>query len=154
MPTKSGSRSPQETAFIKQYVATGDGRYAADQAGYAHPAVAASKALARPAIQEAIREEQLARLHNELLPLATKAVERLLTDPKTPAGAQVQAAKLVFDRTLGATDDGKGKPIEQWSGAELEKALEVLKRERDERAAPMIDVTPRAVDQPESDVFG
>lgn len=124
---------------MKEYAATGHAQYAATQAGYARPSAAASQALARPAIQAAIREEQAARLNNELLPLAVRAIERLLLDPKTPAGATVQAAKLVMDRTLGDTGAAGGKEPHEMTGEELARALDRLRREAADRAKPMIE---------------
>jgi hypothetical protein len=158
MPTKRGTLTPQERKLAAVYAGTGDGTYAATKAGYAHPTVAASKALARPAVQAAIREEQTAKLNNELLPLAVRAIERLLLDPRTPAGATVQAAKLVMDRTLGDTGAAGGKEPHEMTGEELARALDRLRQEAAERAKPVIEgvavqVEPGAPDVAASGVF-
>ena len=128
--------------FIKEYAVTGNGTYAATRAGYAQPAARAADALKRPEIVEAVRREQITRLNNELLPLAVQAVERLLLDAKTPAGAVVQAAKLVFDRTLGAQDGGQRKDPSEMTGEELQQAIEQLRREAAERARPILEAEP------------
>lgn len=158
MPKKGGKATPQERRFVKEYAATGHAQFAAAQAGYARPSAAASQALARPAIQAAIREEQTARLNNELLPLAVRAIERLLLDPKTPAGATVQAAKLVMDRTLGDTSAAGGKEPHEMTGEELARALDRLRQEASERSKPVIEVVavqvePGAPDVAASGVF-
>ena len=92
MPLKNGHLTPQERVFADAYAQTGDGTYAATKAGYRHPPQNAAKLLQRPAVAAAVTEQAQAVLENEILPLATAAHRRLLTDQRTPAGATISAA--------------------------------------------------------------
>ncbi len=140
MPKKDGRLTPQEKRFAEAYAITGDMRTAAGRAGYRVDCGSGSKALQRPEVQDEIRRIQVARLNNTLLPLAVGALERLLTDAKTPAGAVVQAAKLVLDKTgVGVDLDGAEKAPHEMTGEELSQALARLRREAAERAKPIID---------------
>jgi phage terminase small subunit len=137
MPNKRGVQTPQERKFIATLSESGDPHGAAKAAGYAYPAQSAHHLMQRPAIQAEMVRVQLERLANKLLPLAVNAIERLLTDARTPAGAVVQAAKLVMDRTLGESDGGKAP--HEMNGDELARALDSLRREAADRARPVID---------------
>lgn len=141
MPKKDGKATHQERAFIAAYVDIGDARAAADRVGYAHSR-AGYAVLARPEVQEAVRVAQAARLAQDILPKAVAAIERVLTDPKMPAGAVVQAAKLVLDRCLGDGKDGQNKAVHEMTGDELSRAIDHLRREAAARAAPVIDLDP------------
>lgn len=139
MPKKGGTLTPQERAFIEDYSKHGNAQLAARNAGFAQPRSAGYKALQRPAINAEITRQQAARLNNELLPLAIQAIERLLVDKKTPAGAVVQAAKLVMDRTLGPQDGPENKAPHEMTGEELARQLDRLRSEAAARAKPVIE---------------
>lgn len=150
MPRPKGqSISPQERVFAKELAVTGDKRYAAQEAGYQYPAQAAHKLLAREPVQAEIARQQVARLFNEALPAAVECLIGLIRNDRAPAGARVQAAKVVMDRTLG-NDAAKGaKEAHELTGEELARAIADLEREAANRAQ---DVTPaKAI---ESSVFG
>lgn len=146
MPIKSGTKTPQERAFLAHLPESTTPRHAAAAAGYANPSVSAHQLMQRPAIYAEAVQVQLERMHKTLLPLAVNAIERLLTDTRTPAGAVVQAAKLVMDRTLGESDSTKAP--HEMNGDELARALDSLRREAADRARPVIDVAPIAQPAP------
>lgn len=152
MPLKSGNLTPQERVFSAAFASTEDKNYAGFAAGYSNPEVAAHKALARPRVLQEIARIQTERLHSELLPAAVEALHRILTNAKAPAGAQVQAAKLVFDRTLGA-QDLEGKQPHEMTGEELARALDILRKQAETQARPVIDAEFSEIAQSPPDVF-
>lgn len=141
MPLKSGALTPQEKAFIESYVVVCDAQEAAKEAGYAQPRSQGYQVLQRPHIQSEITKIQQERIANTLLPLAVNAIERLLISEKTPAGAVVQAAKLVMDRVLGESGADSKEPHEM-TGDELANALAKLRQEAANRAKPVIEHEP------------
>lgn len=140
MPVKGGTTTPQERKFIERYALHGDAQKASIESGY-RQASTGYKVLQRPAVNAEIVKAQQERLNNHLLPLAINALERLLTDKKTPAGAVVQASKLVLDKTLGG-DNPEGKAPHEMTGDELQRALDRLRQEAAARAKPVIDAQP------------
>ncbi len=147
MPYKNGTNTPQEKAFIVAMAATGDPVESARRAGYAHPGARAHDLMNRPKIGAEVAKMQMERITGELLPLAVDALKRLLINPKTPAGAVVQAAKVVMDRSFG--EDGKdGKAPHEMTGDELARALDRLRHEAVDRARPVIEGTTSAQPAP------
>lgn len=118
---------------------TGDPTYSAAKAGYSTPQPRGSEVLARPKVQAEIARLQMARLFDEVLPIAVEQHKALLLNPLTPAGAKVQAIKLAYDRTLGRDDAAGGKDPSEMNGDELAEAIERLYRERSARAKPIIE---------------
>jgi hypothetical protein len=137
MPLKNGMITPQENMYVQAVVRTGDPVQAAKEAGYKHPAQRAHDIAQRPAIQAEISRVQQERLFNEILPLAVEAHKQLLLDPRTPAGAKVQAVKLAYDRTMGSDEKAQKEPHEM-SAAELATMLDKLKREASDRSKPAV----------------
>ena len=121
MPDKKGRFTPQERVFISAMAATGDHRYAAEKAGYRYPNNAGPQKAQDPAVQAAVLREQTARVTNELLPLAVDATRDVLQNG--PAGARVQAAKLVFDYTIGRDGAGGDRGLGDMSAADIAKEL-------------------------------
>ena len=153
MPNKKGVLTPQERAFTQAYADTADAQYSGAIAGYSQPDAQSYTVLARPKIQAEIVRIQQERMTNELLPLALDAIHRLLTDKKTPAGAQVQAAKLVMDRSFGVQDaSDKAKQPHEMTGDELARQLDRLRHEAAVRSGKIIDVTPEPA-KAEPDIF-
>ena len=144
MPLKNGRMNPQERTFATTFAETGNAVYAAKQAGYAHPHQRAASNLAKPAVQAEIRAQQLARLNNELLPLALDNIEAILKNPKASERGKIMAAKIVIDRTAGASDALGGKEPHEMSGDELQAAIDRLRREASDRAKPVqvVDLEP------------
>lgn len=155
MPIKGGKQTTNERAFARHYALTGDRNYAATKAGYAAPAVAASQALQRPAVQAEIARQQQELLFSKALPAAVKCLIDIAGDVKAPAGARVQASKVILDRTLGLDEALKGKEPHEMTPEELAKAIDALERVAAERARQVtpsttIDEAPAA---PEMGVF-
>lgn len=131
--------------------ATGDATYSARQAGYAHPQPRGSELLAKPKMQAEIRAQQLARLHNDLLPLAINTLQTALTDAVVPWGSKMVAAKIVLDRVYAPGEAGAGKDPAEMTGDELQAAIDRLRREASERAKPIVEIEESI---PKSDAFG
>ncbi len=129
---------------------TGNRRYAERQANYKANG-AAALVMARPAIQAAIRDREMAVLHNELLPLANLAVRRALTEDSVPWGAKMKAVDIVHKRVFGESEGSAGKSPSEMSPDELGQALDKLKRELSDRSTIVIDAAP---EQAETGVFG
>ena len=126
MPIKTGAFTPRERKLVEVYAVTGDQRYSAQKAGFAGQSGAAM-ALQRPAIQEEIRRVQMERLFQDVLPLAVRQHLALLEDPKTPAGAKVQAIKLAYDRTLGSQEGAESKAPHEMTADEIQRELTASK---------------------------
>lgn len=146
MPTKNGTKTPQERAFVETYARTGDPMYSASEAGYAFPNPQAYQVLARPKIQADIARTQMEILQNEILPLAIRVHKELLEDKATPAGAKATLVKLAYDRAFGP--EGSDKQPHEMTPAELAKAIDVLSAMAAEKAKPVIEAE---VIKPQSD---
>lgn len=142
LPLKSGKQTGRERVFVERMAATNDKRYAAEAAGWAFPAIAANKALARPAIAAEIRAAQLARLNNELLPLAINVLQDVLTSTTSTERGKIMAAKIVIDKTTGADEAAEAKEPHEMTADELQRRIDQLRREAAERARPVLDVEP------------
>jgi len=143
LPIKNGTLTPREKAFSDAMARTQDQTYAATKAGLAHPRVAGSQLMARPAVRAEVTRKVTDLLFNELLPLAYEAHKKLLTDAAVPAGARGQAVKLAYDRTLGAVEGaGAEKEPSEMSYDELQASIARLRQEQDNRAEGAKDVTP------------
>ena len=125
MPIKSGSLTPQETAFVEALAASGDPGLAFKAAGYRGKQNLPSL-MKRPGIQAAVIETQRARLVNEALPCAVATILEIMRNPKAPAAARVQAAKLTFDRVLPSHADPGGKEPHEMTPEELAAAIDKL----------------------------
>lgn len=134
MPLKSGKMTKPEKAFSAHYASTGNATYSAAAAGYSSPQPRSSELLQRPAVQEEIRRQQVARLFQEALPAAVQCLVSIMTDAKAPAGARVQASKVVLDRTLGDKEEGQRKEPHEMSADEIAKAIDELERVAASRA--------------------
>lgn len=132
----------QQQVFVERYVATGDGKYAAEKAGYASPAPRASQNLANPAVQAEIRRRELARLFQEALPAAVQCLISVMTDAKAPAGARVSASKVVLDRTIGEPDSGDTKEPHEMTSEELAARIKQLEDVAASRAT-LVDMQPQ-----------
>lgn len=147
MPTKSGKVTRQETAFATVYVATGDAKYSAHAAGYAQPGRDAGRNMQKAGVLAEIARQQTQRLFEEALPAAVGCLVEIITNSKAPAGARVQASKIVMDRTLGEDAAGQSKEPHEMTAEEIAKRIDELERVASARAKP---VEPA----PEGDVFG
>lgn len=125
MPIKSGALTPQEQTFVEALASSGDAAYAFKTAGY-KGARNLSIVMKRPAIQAAVVEAQRARLVNEALPTAVATVLEIMRNPKAPAAARVQAAKLTFDRVLPSQAEAGAKEPHEMTPEELAAAIDKL----------------------------
>jgi hypothetical protein len=135
MPLKSGRLTVSERGVAEQVALTGSPAAAAAKLGMSASGVRA--ALTRPAVQAEIAKKQQELLFSDILPLAVAAHKRILSDPRTPAGAVVQAVKLAYDRTLGSEDAGRAKEPHEMTPEELAQAIGLLERVASERAKPV-----------------
>lgn len=142
MPIKGGKLTPQERTFAKHLGATGDKTYAATKAGYSVPGVQGFQVAARPAVAEEAQRQALARLHNEVLPLAVERHLALLTDKRTKGPTLTKAIDLAYKYGLNAEHAAKSKEPHEMSAEELATAIDALKRAAADRARPIIDVEP------------
>lgn len=143
MPLKNGHFTPLERRFIDAMVRFGDAPAAAWRAGVSGPMTAGYTMLAKPAIRAEVARQAEERLFTEGLPKALEAHMRLLDDRATPAGARVQAIKLVYDRTLGSGDDeGAEKEPSDMSAGELQRSIARLNAELEGRPLTARDITP------------
>lgn len=138
MPDKLGRLTGQEKGFAAAMAATGDKVYSALKAGYKHPSVVGHEVAKRPAVQAEVVALQTAILFEQGLPLAVRTHIAILEDPKTPAGAKVQAVKLMYDRTLGVENQADRKEPHEMSADELAREIDRLKREVSDRAKPAV----------------
>jgi hypothetical protein len=142
VPLKNGKLTRHERAFVGHMARTSDKEYAAHKAGLAFPEVAGYKMMAKPAVKNAVMAEAERILRDELLPLALETHKRLLSDKATPAGAQVTAVKLAYDRTLGVDDGKQAKEPSEMTYDELQASIEDLRAAQDAIAGQAVDVTP------------
>lgn len=110
----------RERLFAKAYAETGDAMYAGSKASYGVTSGAASKALARPAVQEAI-EAFRAKLIERLLPLAEKRLVRILEKSKSDTAAVSAIDKVFKAVSLYAprSDGNDQRELHEMSHAEL-----------------------------------
>lgn len=155
MPLKSGNMTRQERKFAEVYAVTGHQDFAARRAGYANPSGGAL-AIQRPAVQAEIRRVQTERLFSEALPAAVNCLVSIVSDERFPAGARVQASKVILDRTLGAEGVGEAKAPHEMTPDELQAslaktrlALAALESAKADQARPIIEA--KAVEA--SDIF-
>ena len=143
MPLKSGKLTNRERAFVGRCVEAGDPVAAARAVGYAQPAAAANQLMARPAVAEEVRKREAERITNDLLPLAVERVERVLRDDKAEYRHVLAAAKLVWDRALGAENGQIQKEPHEMTADELAARITRLRQRQAELAGAAIDVTPQ-----------
>ena len=156
MPIKGGRRTDKEALFIGHLASTGDHKFAAMKAGYLDPAVQGWQKAHNPAIIEATRKAQVARLNNELLPLSLDILGEILSG-KTASGVangasnrdKLTAAQIVLKYSLGGKDDGEAKEPSEMTPAELQARIDSLRRAQADRAKLVIEATP----DPETGVF-
>lgn len=153
MPDLKGRLTDQEKKYVEVVARTGDPRLAAKEAGYKAPHVSAYQKLANPTILAEVQRIQTEKLVTELAPIALATLTDIMTSKTAPAGARVQAAKVVLDKggigVKGADADGK-EPHEM-SGDELAQAIQRLTSEVEERRRPTIEAVATPV--PEASIF-
>lgn len=134
MQGRSEAAAVKEKVFIQAMAATGDSLYSARQAGYAQPARDASRTLSKPHVQAEIARVQIERLFTVALPAAIDCLVSIIRNERAPAGARVQASKVVLDRTLGTDDPLKAREPHEMSADEIAGEIEKLTRMAADRA--------------------
>lgn len=92
-------------------------------------------------VRRVIQNESRRRIEERLLPLTHWALERILSDPKTPGAAVVAASKLVWETVgitktvLGVGETGQDKELHEMTIEEMERELGRLRDMADRRIA-------------------
>ena len=134
MPRKDGQMTYKEQRIAEVMAETGNRKFAAFVTNTPYGSGQVDKIVNKPAVQEEIRRQQVAKLFQEALPAAVTCLVSIMTDAKASAGARVQASKVVLDRTLGDKDEGQRKEPHEMSAEEIAKAIDELERVAFERA--------------------
>lgn len=154
MPRIRDGLTHRQKLAVGAYARTSDTKYASSVAGFGERSGAASKAINSPEGRAEIARIQTDILYNEILPLALAKHIELLSNPKTPAGAAVQAIKLAYDRTLGSQEGAQTKELHEMSAADIAAALTQLRA----AATSIVDVEANPIDDAkpldETDIFG
>jgi hypothetical protein len=150
MPIKGGGLTAQERVVVERFAATGDKGYAMEKAGYAHVGANTARVFNRPAVQESIKRQQLARLNNELLPLALDTISTILSNAKATDSNKLTAAGLVMKYSVGASGEGEAKEPHEMSAEELQAQIARLRNEAAERARPVLDVEASTIGESDS----
>ena len=138
MPLKSGRLTAGERGVAREMALHGSPEAAAMKTGLTASGVRAI--MRRPEVHAEIARQQQEMLFRDILPLAVAAHKRLLTDPRTPAGAVAQAVKLAYDRTLGSDEGARSKEPHEMTPEELAEAIATLSRIASERAKLVIEI--------------
>ena len=86
-------------------------------------------------------------MNNELLPAAVDLLHKVLTDDKENTRNRIAAAKIVIDRTLGATDGANAaKELHEMTAEEIAAQLDQLRNMQREKAEGARDVTPDQIE--------
>lgn len=150
MPDIKGRMTAQEHEFIAAMVRSGDPLYSAEQAGYAQPASAASKALRRPEIVAAIHAQARARVQGEGAAVAARVLIEIANDDTAPKAPRVAAARTLAEMTQlgGAGAGGLDKPLSEMTRAELVEARQRAVAYLAELDAPVIEATALPAPEP------
>lgn len=138
MPLQDGRMTRKEQDFALEYSRHGDRRAAELKAGYASGE--GYVVLARPEIQRMVVAQQTARLTTDALPLAVGTLIDIMGNSKAPAGARVQAAKVVIDRAMPLHEDGRPKELHEMTPDEIAAAISRLESTAAALAKPVQDV--------------
>lgn len=141
--------------FAEVYATTGSSLHAARMAGYSHPEGNCGKILAKPIVQQTVRQIQERRILNDLMPAALNLLERAIADETWKPEVRLKAAAEVrqwYGQVTG--NSGQDKAPEDMSPDELAARIATLRARQAQLAdgAKVIDATPIAPG--DSDVFG
>ena len=150
VPLKTGELTRQERLAAQAYAETGDKGHAQRMAGYSH-ITTTHAVLSRPQVQAEVVRIQQQILLTEGLPLAVRAHLDLLS-AKTPAGARVQAVKLMYDRVLGDKDGSSDKDPAQMTRAEMLEEYARLTREAADQAK-LVEAEVETIEPTDKGVF-
>lgn len=134
MPRKGGKLTRQESIFAKAYSSTGDAQYSAVSAGLAVPHASGYKTLARPAVKAEIEKISLARMENEVVPLAIKRHLEILNDAASTGQVLNRAIEMAYKYGLKLAGSGAQKEAHEMTAEELASAISLLERVAGDRA--------------------
>lgn len=154
------SLTPQQQKFVDAFFEYGGNIHAAGQAvtGKARSTYG-YLAMEMDNVRRVIQNESRRRIEERLLPLTHWALERILSDPKTPGAAIVAASKLVWEAagTMapsagGGGTGGGGKELHEMTVDEMEGELRRLRDLADRRIAltTSVDLQAEDVEPPDS----
>ena len=122
-----------ERAFVRELVANGGKlKAAATAAGYQYTDNyrAAHHLMQRKPVIEAVRKERARVFDGQLANQAIGTIREVLSDPHAPAGARLQAARLVLERTgeigperRGGRDDAQDKDLADMTIEQLQQFI-------------------------------
>jgi len=144
MPLKNGRLTKQERAVARGMAEWGSTTTVAQRLRI--PAGSVHAAMARPAVQAEYASQVRALLFSDILPLAVAAHKRVLSDPRTPAGALNGAIKLAYDRTLGLDDVAGSKEPHEMTPEELATAIAALERAASDKARPIEAIEAKVIE--------
>lgn len=165
MPNKKGRFTVQEKTFVQAMAATGDKAYAKAVAGYRGNS-SATRTYERAAVQAEIVREQTRRLYQEGLPIAVDTLIGMSRSSSTPAGARVQAAKVLLEYTIGRDSSTGERALSEMTAADIQRELAetriraaALEYVAADMAQPVIEAqavepAPAPKPEPEPDYFG
>jgi hypothetical protein len=142
----------RQLEMLYYYVSGHDKATACRMAGY--PETASWTLFNRPKMREAIPLVIDAFLIEDASPAALRALYRIVSDDKSPAGVRVQAANSILDRAgfNAKRHENKGelhKDMSQMSAVEIEEQIRKLQQAIDDR---LRDVTPDDEPAPAQDL--
>ena len=147
MPLRSGRLTPMELSFVKAESQTNNPLFAAWQAGFKFPSVAASKLMHNPEIKHAIRQETQRFLFEEAGALAVGVLAEIAVDKKQPVGARVKSAtELAKLSNIGISDEIAGKPDHELTAVELDDMRRKLEAQRHAVQSVLDSIPKHAID--------
>lgn len=152
---KSGAVTRQEKAFAEAYAVSGDVPLSSLKANISRPDTNGYRVLARPIVQQTIRQIQERRILNDLMPAALNLLERAIGDETWKPEVRLKAAAEVRQWYGQVTGGGAGdKAPEDMSPDELAARIATLRARQAQLAegAKVIDAEP-VEEPPNGDVF-
>lgn len=152
---KRGTITPQQKAFAEVYADTGSSLYSARMAGYSHPEGNCGKILAKPVVQQTIRQIQERRILNDLMPKALDLLERAIGEETWKPEVRIKAAAEVrqwYGQVTGGA--GQDKAPEDMSPDELAARIATLRARQAQLADGAKVIEGIAENAAEPDVFG
>ena len=117
-----------ERTFSAKMAATGDHVYAAEKAGYAFPAQAAAKLVRHAGVQADMSKRIDDEIQNDLAPLATWRLRKVLLDDEQKGSTHVNACKVVLAEAQRRTNPAAERDSAELTHAELLDQLALANR--------------------------
>lgn len=120
---------------------------AAELAGYASPDVQAVALVRHPAVQAELRKRRIDRINSVIAPLALKALEDTIADPKVGATAKFPYIKLGLTlaghgQEANKDNDLLKKDLAEMTPAELAEVVQMARGARQAIEQRIRDITP------------